>query len=125
AAYRLYCGKDLTDAHSAEADAVAAADVLLAQVERYADLPETVDALDAFCHPTQPNWVDPDGKIVWTDNGAALNFGKHKGKPLAEIARDNPDYLSWICGANFSETVASICRDALEGRFPERNDRAA
>ncbi|MEL6547413.1 MAG: 3'-5' exonuclease [Myxococcota bacterium] len=125
AAYRLYCGKELERAHSAEADAVAAADVLLAQVEKYSDLPETVDALDEFCHPMQPNWIDPDGKIIWVDNVPVLNFGKHKGKALREIADGSPDYLQWICGANFTPAVVQICRDALDGRFPEPATRSA
>lgn len=118
AAYKLYCGKELEGAHSAEADAMAAADVLLAQIERYEDLPATVSALDEFCHPVQPNAVDRDGKLVWVDSVAVLNFGKHKGQPLQQIAAENPDYLRWICGARFSEQVIDICRRALEGEFP-------
>ncbi len=125
AAYRLYCGKELERAHSAEADAVAAADVLLAQVEKYSDLPETVDALDEFCHPVEPHWIDPDGKIVWSNDVPVLSFGKHKGKPLQELAANHPDYLQWICGKDFSPAVIQICRDALSGRFPDRSARSA
>jgi len=35
AAYRFYCNKDLTDAHSAEADTKATYEVLKAQIEKY------------------------------------------------------------------------------------------
>ncbi|CAK9033282.1 Bifunctional trehalose-6-phosphate synthase/phosphatase [Includes: Alpha, partial [Durusdinium trenchii] len=35
-AYRFYCGKELEDAHSAEADTIASLEVLESQVERYA-----------------------------------------------------------------------------------------
>ncbi|MEL6760429.1 MAG: exonuclease domain-containing protein [Myxococcota bacterium] len=125
AAYRLYCGKDLEGAHSAEADAVAAADVLLAQVERYADLPKTVDALDEYCHPVHPGRIDSDGKFIWSDGIATINFGKHRGKSLEMLAAEHPDYLHWICGASFSDEVVRICSEALNGRFPVSNAKSA
>ncbi|MEM7199872.1 MAG: 3'-5' exonuclease [Planctomycetota bacterium] len=49
AAVRHYCGRDLPGAHSAEADTLATIDVLLAQLERYPDLPRDVPGLHAFC----------------------------------------------------------------------------
>jgi len=49
AAVRHYCGRELENAHSAEADSNATADVLLALLERHADLPRDVDGLHAFC----------------------------------------------------------------------------
>ena len=38
AAYKFYCGKDLQNAHSAEADTIATYEVLKAQLDRYEDL---------------------------------------------------------------------------------------
>lgn len=49
AAVRHYCGRELDNAHSAEADCNATADVLLAQLERFADLPRDVAGLHEFC----------------------------------------------------------------------------
>jgi len=49
AAVRHFCGKDLPGAHSAAVDADATVDVLLAQLERYPDLPREVPGLHAFC----------------------------------------------------------------------------
>lgn len=49
AAVRHYCGRELENAHSAEADCNATADVLLAQLERHADLPRDVEGLHQFC----------------------------------------------------------------------------
>ena len=49
AAVRHYCGKELVGAHSAAADAEATIDVMLAQLERYADLPRDVAGLHAYC----------------------------------------------------------------------------
>ena len=120
AAYRFYCGRELEAAHSAEADARAAAEVLLAQVQRYADLPKNVGELDQYCHPTHPDWIDPDGKIMWCDDKAVLTFGKHKNRPLEYLACEDPAYLQWIATANFSEHVIKIVKAALKGEFPRR-----
>lgn len=119
AAYRIYCDKELTDAHSAEADAIAAADILLAQVERYGDLPTDVQALHDFCHPTQPDWVDPDGRLLWREGKAVIGFGKHREKSLESLAKNNPGYLRWILTASFSDAVVAIVEAALRGEFPE------
>lgn len=49
AAVRHFCGRELEGAHSAEADTQATVDVLLAQLQRYPDLPRTVPGLHEFC----------------------------------------------------------------------------
>ena len=119
AAYRFYCGGTLEHAHSAEADASAAADILLAQVRKYPSLPRQMQDLHAYCHPSKPDWVDPDGKIVWKDNAAVLSFGKHRNRPLEQLAQQEPEYLKWITTANFSQHVIGIAHAALEGEFPK------
>lgn len=117
-AYRYYCGAKLERAHSAEADATAAADILLAQIARYEDMPRDIATLDAFCHPEHPDWLDPDGRIVWKGDVAVLGFGKHRDRSLETLARDQPDYLRWMAGANFSIEVVQIVKAALKGEFP-------
>lgn len=116
AAYRFYCNATLEKAHSAEADATAAADVLLAQIRRYDDVPTTVAALHDFCRPA--DWIDAQGKLVWRDGEACLGFGKHANKPLRVMAKEQPDYLRWIAGAQFSRDVVDIVKGALNGVFP-------
>lgn len=49
AAVRHYCGRELPDAHSAEADTLATVDVLLAQLQRHPQLPKDVKGLADFC----------------------------------------------------------------------------
>jgi len=60
AAVRHYCGRELENAHSAEADCNATADVLLAQLERHADLPRDVRGLHDFCQRWAPEARDED-----------------------------------------------------------------
>ena len=122
AAYKFYCGKDLTGAHRAEADVRAATEILFAQAERYADLPQDMAGLDAFCAQVDPNRVDADGKFVWKNGEAAFGFGnKHKGKTLREVITYDRGYVSWMVEkGNFSVDVVRICREALDGKFPAK-----
>ncbi len=116
AAYKYYCDKELANAHSAEADAVAAADVLLAQVSRYDDLPQSIEALNGYCHQ---DWVDPEGRLLWRGEDVVLSFGKHRDRSLKQLAIEAPDYLRWIVTkADFSEAVKHLVSDALAGKFP-------
>jgi DNA polymerase-3 subunit epsilon len=119
AALSFYCGRELVGAHGAVADAVAAADVLLAQIERYPDLPASVDALHAACHPVAADAVDAAGKVRWVGGEAVLGFGKHTGKPLRQLAADTPDYLRWMLAADFPADTKRIIGEALAGRYPE------
>jgi DNA polymerase-3 subunit epsilon len=118
AALRFYCNRELEGAHSAEADAEAAADVLLAQLERYEDLPTTVGGLHDFCHKAPANALDPDGKIIWLEGEPVLSFGKHRNRSLQHLAHQEPDYLRWISKSDFSDQVRGLASQALEGQFP-------
>ncbi|MDE1977672.1 MAG: 3'-5' exonuclease [Elusimicrobia bacterium] len=122
AAYKFYCGKALDGAHRAEADARATAEILWAQVERYADLPKNSAGLGAWCSQSYPDRVDAEGKFVWKAGEASFAFGnKHRGKTLREVAGADPGYLSWMIErGNFSPEVAALCREALSGKFPAK-----
>jgi DNA polymerase III subunit epsilon len=120
AAYKFYCGKTLEGAHRAEADTLATAEILQAQVKRYADLPKDSAGLGNWCAQTYPDRVDAEGKFIWKAGEAAFGFGnKHRGKSLREVAVADPSYLSWMIEkGNFSPEVAALCRQALLGKFP-------
>ena len=75
AAYKFYCDKDLTDAHSAEADTRATYEVLKAQLDRYPELQNDVAALAEFS--TRGEAVDFAGRILLNDKGEEIfSFGK-------------------------------------------------
>jgi hypothetical protein len=42
-------------------------------------------------------------RLIWTSDTGwekwRLRFGKHCGRPLAEIVKDDPNYLIWLNGA--------------------------
>lgn len=112
AAYKFYCGKDLTDAHSAIADTQATYEVLMAQVEKY-DGQEVTDMLgkpigtiennvDTLHQLTNERMVDLAGRIVYNANGEEVfNFGKHRGKLVAEILKTEPSFYDWMMKGDF------------------------
>ena len=100
AAYKFYCDKDLENAHSAEADTLATYEVLEAQIERYGDIGDTVEALAEFS--THFESADFAGRIAYDDKGAEVfTFGKYKGRRVEDILRDEPSYYTWMMNGDF------------------------
>lgn len=100
AAYKFYCGKDLVDAHSAEADIKATYEVLESQIERYEELENDVDFLADFSK--RNDTADLMGRIVFNEEGVEVfNFGKHKGKPVTEVLEKEPSYYDWMMKGDF------------------------
>ncbi len=127
AAVRFYCGKELIGAHGALADSQATLDVLLAQVERYADLPTDIGGLAAESTlDSDDRYVDAERKFIWRHGEAHFNFGAFRGKSLREVSTSDKDrgFLKWILAKDFSEEVKGIVREALEGRYPKRESVA-
>jgi len=118
AAVRFYLGREHESAHSAEADVEATAEVLDAQLARYADLPRSVADLDAWIRAGRPNAVDASGKFVWREGEAVFAFGKHQGVALRQVAVSAPDYLAWVMDSDFPEDAKLIVAAALRGEFP-------
>jgi DNA polymerase-3 subunit epsilon len=101
AAYRFYCNKELENAHSAEADTLATYEVLKSQLDRYPDLANDIEQLSKEFSSFNNN-VDFAGRIVLNDKGVEVfNFGKHKGKSVAEVFKNEPSYYSWIMDGDF------------------------
>jgi DNA polymerase-3 subunit epsilon len=121
AALRFYCGREHTGAHGALADVLATAEVFEAQLDRYPDLPHDIIELERVVHPKDPAWLDDEGKFVWEGNNVIITFGKHRGTSLRDLVQRDRNYLEWILSGNFSMSVQSLVRDALEGTFPERS----
>jgi DNA polymerase-3 subunit epsilon len=120
AAVTLYCDRSHDGAHRAEADAVAAADVLLGQLARYPDLPRDVAGLVDACRRKDPSWVDSGGKIAWMGEQAVLTFGKHRNRGLRQLVDDESNYLRWILDKDFPDDTKSVISEALAGRYPAK-----
>ena len=132
AAYKFFCGKDMKDAHSAEADTLATVEIFEGEIKRYSQMaredypediekwPETLDEFHTFCNQRMIDSIDPDGRFKWKNGEAVVAFGKNAGTSLRRIAIDNPDFLRWILRSDFSVEVKNIASDALKGIFPEK-----
>ncbi|MEY3342475.1 MAG: hypothetical protein RL090_159 [Bacteroidota bacterium] len=108
AAYKFYCGKDLVNAHSADADTFATYEIFNAQMQRYEDLKgKDMDYLHKFTN--MHNTVDLAGRLVYDENGREIvNFGKHKGKYVMDVFQAEPSYYDWIMRGDFSRDTKSV-----------------
>ncbi len=119
-AYEFFCGKKLENAHGAKADNLATIEVLLGQLAMYEDLPKDLDGLSDFCFDSGENSLDPERFLVWRNNKVVVNFGKHKGRLLEDVAREDHSFLYWVSKNNFNPVLIRIVNDALKGKFPKK-----
>lgn len=127
AAYKFYCDQELEGAHGAEADTLATAAVIKAQVERY-NGQEVVDALgkklgivennmDSLHNITASNMVDLAGRFVFNNDGVEVfNFGKHRNRPVEEVLRAESGYYDWMMKGDFpQDTKRKLTQIKLRG----------
>ncbi len=127
AALKFYAGKEMTDAHDALADVRATVDVFKGQLQHYAEATYTkedgtlirpftdMDAVADFCRDDR--FLDATRRLKRGPDGRPLfNFGKHAGKPVAEVFAKEPSYLRWILDKDFSTEVKSLVRVIDEER---------
>lgn len=100
AAYRFYCEKELENAHSAETDINATWDVFLAQIDRYPQLGNSIDTVMKVVGEDQI--VDFARRIVIENGKETFNFGKHKGKAVEDVLKNEPSYYDWMMKSEFA-----------------------
>ncbi len=119
AAYKFYCDKELTDAHSAEADTLATYEVLKAQLDRYPELENDIDALADFS--SRGETADYAGRIVYDDKGSEVfGFGKYKGRRVEDIFEQDPSYYTWMMNGDFPLYTKKVI---TEIRLRKKNGR--
>ena len=112
AALKFYCDKDIVDAHSAEADALAVVDVLGAQIDRYG-LGDDIAQLQELSTQGQ-EIIDYAGKFTRDDNGdIVFTFGKNKGRRVV----DDPSYVEWMCRGEFTRDTKEKGMGILSGEI--------
>ena len=126
AAYMFYCGKDLENAHAAEADTLATYEVLKGQLDRYEGDPRIENNVDKLAKmSTKQKTVDYAGRLVLGDNDEpVISFGKHKGKTAREVYFTEPSYFAWIDNGDFTlDTKRQFAR--LKAEYEEEKRAAA
>jgi len=121
AAYKRYCNKELEHVHKSIIDTKASFEVFKSQIEKE-DIPQDIDSLHKFCNKDEENWIDSQGKFIWKDNKAIINFGPHKGMSLEEMCNKEHGFLEWMLTKDFSFQVIQIVQDALNNKFPIKTD---
>ncbi len=133
AAYKFYCGKELVDAHSAEADTIATYEILVSQIQRYNDeeytdnegkstkpIQNDVEALYQFSYNHRN--VDLVGHIVYNaEQHECFNFGKHKGKTLENVFAKEPQYYDWMMNADFPLSTKNVIKEIRFRGFENAN----
>jgi len=126
AAYKFYCGEDLENAHSALADTKATMDVLISQIERYegqevrdslgAKLGQIENDMSSIDRLSQNRMVDLAGRMIYKNDTEVFNFGKHRGKPVAEVLRNEPSFYDWMMKGDFPlDTKRKLTQIKLKG----------
>jgi len=108
--------------HTAEFDTVLTAHITREMFQRH-ELPTEAQQLNEYIHKMDESYIDLDGKFQFKDGVPIVAFGKkHNGKTLQEVAEKHSGYLQWMLKNNFSTQVKDICRNALQGIYPEPQD---
>jgi len=121
AGYKFYCDKDLENAHSAEADTRATYEILLAQLDKYEELENTVDALASFS--THKKRADFAGFIQFNEDEVEIfTFGKYKGRTVLGVLKENPGYYNWIQKADFPLYTKKVLKQIKEKSTTSKNN---
>ncbi len=127
AAYRFYCGQELTDAHDALADVKATLNVFKGQLSAYegkdlldeegnaipAPIKNDMKVLHEFTNDL--NFLDATQKLkVQSDGTVVFNFGKHVGQPVMEVLSKEKNYGFWIMEKEFSSQVKQIIKQMMK-----------
>lgn len=111
-AVKHYLGETMANAHTALPDTRYTVRVFHEQLNRYDDVPKSVDELHRQQFKAIPEgYADPDRKLAVRDGKLILTFGKHQGKRIKDqVPRD---YVKWMLGAEFSDRVKSLLREEI------------
>ncbi len=123
AAYKFYCGKEIINAHSAQADIEATYEVFLAQLEKYQGVEfedkkgkksfpvvNDIKALHDFTNINKN--ADLAGRIIFNEEGVEVfNFGKHTGKPVEQVLKEEPSYYAWMMNGDFPLYTKKVLTD--------------
>lgn len=121
AGYKFYCGEDMKNAHSAEADTNATYEILKAQLDKYDDLENNIQFLNKYS--TFKKRADFAGFIMFNDDDEEIfTFGKYKGDKVSDVLKKDKGYFSWIQNADFPLYTKKVMEEIKNRVFPKRKE---
>lgn len=111
AAYQFYCNKTLENAHSAIVDVRATLEVIKAQSVKYSEFEGKAENM--YEKERIDNMIDFAQRFVKHKGKWTVNFGKHKGKSMQEVHRNEPKYFNWMLDNEFPEHTKQKIREFL------------
>lgn len=115
AAYQFYCHKNLEDAHAASADVDATWAVLKAQIDKYPEIGHSLDSILSFTG--EDKIIDVARRFVWKGEEIIFNFGKHKGKAVHFVLKQEPQYYDWMMRGDFSLHTKQVITEIMNQAF--------
>lgn len=114
AAYKFYCDKELTEAHTALGDVKATLEILNAQVRKYGEEDGGIESLQQYNYKPSAQFFDKERRFRWWNGEVYPAFGKYARKlSIKEIAEKDAPYLEWILSKDFSEEAKVMIREVL------------
>lgn len=114
AAAKFYLGREHQEAHTALGDIRTTAAVLVAQLDRYPHIPQTMDGLQAYCDEAIPMRTGLGQWFSKTNDDLVFQRGKHTGRKLSELVTEDRGYLEWMLRAkDMEDEVLQVIRAAL------------
>lgn len=104
--YKRFMGKELENAHTAEADIIGTIAVL-GKMNKEFNLPDTAEMLHKFTF-ADDNKVDFSGKLKKQGDQIVFAFGKHKNKSIDEVWNNDPNYFNWVLSTDMTRHTKII-----------------
>lgn len=113
-AHKKFTGKELDNAHSAEADVAGTANVLKGMIKHFDLQDSNWGQLAKLSGLSRSNWIGPSNHFQLKDEVVVFGFGKYRNKALVEVAKnEDRSYFNWIIAKDdFPSHVKQILSDA-------------
>ena len=109
----------MENAHNAEADVLATVAVLEAQLDKYNDLTNDVQALHEYTGGDE--FVDYARRMIMKNGIPVFNFGKYKGLAVEDVFKKEPQYYDWMMNADFALHTKQMISEILNKMLLRKN----
>jgi DNA polymerase-3 subunit epsilon len=84
-------------------------EVLVAQLQKYQDLKNDMRFLHDFSN--EERFLDSGRRFIYQNGKPTFNFGKHKGKTVEAVLKEEPSYYNWMLNGDFPEHTKQKFRE--------------